>query len=436
MANPKKTQRPIGDWRFSLFNLFWISSSILLVLGTWRLWVGTDKFPQIPLLSIFIETPVWIDHVALAICGAASLLMIGSLFGGRTSNTQTLITPKLRLACLIWAAAVAILFATNQHRLQPWAWQAFVFAMLIVLSATKPFFLTASRIVIVSIYLWSAISKFDYQFLHGLGRQFAAAITELTGSPIQPNEISPWIVGLLPAGELLVGILLIFPVTARIGVVAAFGFHLSLIMILGPWAMDHHVGVVIWNFFFALFTAVLFWPEREQADSATEKTFGESKLVHNGAAIVLTALVTAMPIYSHWDHWLAWGLYSPNNRRCTIKVVATAEQEFDESLKPFLRSVKDEWIGGLEFLEVDLGAMSLELLNAPIYPEARMQWGVCDWINSRYLRGLAMVTIQSKSDRWTGKRKSTPIEPTEPKEQGTAFFFNHLPRTAGNQRSR
>ena len=82
----------------------------------------------------------------------------------------------------------------------------------------------------------------------------------------------------------------------------------------------------------------------------------------------------------------------------------------------------------MELLKVDLGRMSLELLDAPIYPEARMQLGVARWVQERYLSGPSMITIESKSDRFTGEREVKTIEPIQSADQRVPFFFNHLPR--------
>ena len=428
MANDANHQRPEKGRRFLIFQILWIVASVVLMISTWRLWVGTHKFPQIPLLSVFVGTSLWIDYVALAILAAASLLMIDALVRGRPTGIESFITPKLRLACLVWVAALTILFLTNQHRLQPWAWQFLIFAVLVVLSTTKQSALAASRAVVVSIYLWSAIGKFDFQFLNGLGRQFAAAITDLVGSPVNAEAISPWAVSLLPMGELLVGVLLIFSATRKIGVIAAIGLHLGLVAILGPWGMDHHMGVVIWNLLFAMITAVAFWPPSNQTDSEPSQQSAALPLAKHAATILFTTVVIALPMYSLWDHWLAWGLYSPNNRRCTLKVVVTSEQNFDESIQPFLSPVEAEFVGGVELLKVDIGRMSLELLDAPIYPEARMQLGVARWVQERYLSGPSMITIESKSDRFTGEREVKTIEPIQSADQRVPFFFNHLPR--------
>lgn len=415
-----------------MFQLLWIVASVVLTVSTWRLWVGTDQFPQIPLLSIFIGTSRWIDCVALAVCAVASLLMLGLLVRGNPVGAKDHIGPKLRTACLVWAAALMILFFTNQHRLQPWAWQFFIFAMLVGLSTTKNSALSASRAVVVSIYLWSAIGKFDFQFLNGLGRQFASAITDLVNLSVPAENISPWVVSLMPMGELLVGVLLIFSATRKPGVIAAMGLHLGLVAILGPWGMDHHMGVVIWNFVFAMISAVLFWPPQMPLDSQA-KHFSKQPdprvLYTHTLTVVFTLIVVSLPLYPDWDHWLAWGLYSPCNRRCSMKLMVTSEQEFDAGIQPYLVPVEAEFVGGLDVLKFDMGRMSLELLEAPIYPEARMQLGVARWAQQRFdLPPSVVVSIEGKSDRFTGLREAKTIEPIQSADQPAPFFFNHLPR--------
>ena len=414
--------------RFLLFHLLWVIASVVLVASTWRLWVGTDQFPQIPLLSIFVGSPILIDYVALGLAAVATLLMIAALTGesrAEFGETSSSINGQLRLGSLVWAASLLVLFLTNQHRLQPWAWQFFLFAMLVGISPTKKSALTASHVVVVSIYLWSAIGKFDFQFLNGLGRQFAAAITDLIGLSVAAENISPWAVSLMPMGELLVGILLIFSATRKLGVVAAIGLHLGLVAILGPWGMDHHLGVVIWNLVFAMISAIAFWPPRKQDDFQAEPFSLSQISIKHTLTIAFTAIVVGLPLYSAWDHWLAWGLYSPNNRRCTLKLMVTPDQDIDETLQPFLVPVETEFIGGLDVLKFDMGRMSLELLDAPIYPEARMQLGVAQWAQQRFnLPASTVVSIEGKSDRFTGAREVKKVQ----RNRAATFFFNHLPR--------
>ncbi len=421
------------DRRFLIFNGVWPIACLVLMASTWRLWVGTDRFPQIPLLSLFVGSTRWIDYMALAICVVASLPIVGAPIGANAADKSSAIVTKHKMACWLWAGGLLVLFLTNQHRLQPWAWQFFIFAVIVAISPNKRAALTASRVVLISIYLWSSISKFDYQFLNGLGRQFAAAIPELFGATVATETITPSMVVLLPLAELLVGLLLVFQATRVPAVIAAVALHLGLVAILGPWGMDHHAGVVIWNVFFAIITTVLFWPTNDKSASTTGSAHRPVTLVPYTTTILFTVAVVALPVYPQWDHWLAWGLYSPNNRRCTLKLIKSLD---DQSMAPFLQpflvlNTDDfhEFPAGLETVKVDLGRISLEMLDAPIYPESRMQLGVVQWLERRYdLSGHRLLTIESKSDRFSGQRVSQTIGPNEDLKPEPSFFFNHLPR--------
>ena len=109
--------------------------------------------------------------------------------------------------------------------------------------------------------------------------------------------------------------------------------------------------------------------------------------------------------------------------------MVTPDQDIDETLQPFLVPVETEFIGGLDVLKFDMGRMSLEMLDAPIYPEARMQLGVAHWVKQRFkLPASTIVSIEGKSDRFTGARDTKTIEPTQSGDQQLPFFFNHLPR--------
>jgi hypothetical protein len=193
--------------------------------------------------------------------------------------------------------------------------------------------------------------------------------------------------------------------------------------------MDHHAAVVIWNLLFAMITAVLFWPRTSQKDFEAGQPAAPLPTTKHAATILFTMGVIALPLYPSWDHWLAWGLYSPNNRRCTLKLMVTSEKDIDEAIRPYLVPMESEFVGGLEVLKFDMGRMSLKLLDAPIYPEARMQLGVVRWAQQRFnLPVSAVVSIEGNSDRFTGERQVKTVEPLQPADQRTSFFFNYLPR--------
>jgi hypothetical protein len=107
----------------------------------------------------------------------------------------------------------------------------------------------------------------------------------------------------------------------------------------------------------------------------------------------------------------------------------TPNQSIDEAIPPYLVPVESEFIGGLDVLEFDMGRMSLERISAPIYPESRMQLGVASWLQRTFeLPGSTVISIEGKSDRFTGERNVQEIESVASADEKAPFFFNHLPR--------
>src|SRR5262249_11324684 len=149
---------------------------------TWKLWTPQDVFPRVPL--IWWAPPHWLDWTALAITlvGLVGLCLFppcqGGVRGGNSSSsaTQSGSTPPAappplggggksrptlitaRFAAVLVAGGFALLFLSDQHRLQPWAWQCFILAVVFALGDDRTVFY-GWRWLVVSIYLWSAWSK-------------------------------------------------------------------------------------------------------------------------------------------------------------------------------------------------------------------------------------------------------------------------------------
>ena len=76
---------------------------------------------------------------------------------------------------LLFAAATARMVALDQLRLQPWAYQFMLMAVVLALAERNAAF-ALLRLLIVAFYFHSALTKFDYSFLHTLGQQFLAVL--------------------------------------------------------------------------------------------------------------------------------------------------------------------------------------------------------------------------------------------------------------------
>src|SRR3954454_5936128 len=113
-----------GELRLSLLQCSLALFGLALVAVTWRLWVPGPEFPQVPFLRGLYLPGEWFQWLVLGLLLAGLLGML--LFTGRTA----------RVALLLFASALALLFAYDQQRFQPWAYQFFLIA--IVLTIRQP----------------------------------------------------------------------------------------------------------------------------------------------------------------------------------------------------------------------------------------------------------------------------------------------------------
>ena len=358
----------------------------LLFAVTWPLWFQPTAFPAVPLFGVLLSMPMWL-HVVTAALAAASIASLAL----RTSFRAYLLIAFLLLS----------LVSLNQHRLQPWLIQLGLLAVFAWLLSGRDF-VKFARLLLVSIYVFSAISKFDYQFTHTLGQQFLETLTGFVGL-----DVSDWaertrvvLALMFPVSESLVAFGLLFPRTRFIAAWAAIAVHGGLLLILGPLGLKHHFGVLTWNLFLILQIWILFLGQRRSEDRnektqfRTEEERGSS--LRRYIALTLLLLPALEPL-SLYDHWPAWQLYAPRNSRVTMDVLEPAAAKLPASL--CVRDTNSPWV------RVRLDQMSFDQAWVPIYPQDRFQVGVALAIAERYdLQGGLRVTVQGVSDRWNGER--------------------------------
>ena len=409
--------------------------TLALLAATWRLWVPPSGFPGVPLLAVARSTPVWLEAglLALAVCG----LIVG-LFARAADR-------RGQLALLLFAAALGMLWLINQHRLQPWAYQMFLFAL--TLGFVEPRRAIALlRLLLVSIYLFSAISKLDYTFLHSLGPQFTESLMQLGGATGEAWTATrrALVASVFPLGEALAALLLSIPRARRIGLVVALAMHAMLLLILGPMGMRQQPGVLLWNVAFMTLLWLLF---RRNKPRASRKTNGEVQIAPAGQrveelppgnaaasrwgsraaeAVLLLAIVAPTLEPLGWcDHWLAWGLYSPGASRAQVFVRTSDIERLPAEWRSFVDRAEDAiW------QRVRIDRWSLETLRAPIYPQARFQLGVALAVaNALPPESDARVEWFGAAGRFSGDRQRESLE-TRPQLEAAArrFWLNAQPR--------
>ncbi len=366
----------------------WAAFCVVLIAFTWKLWLpGFTQFPRVPIfLSLDSSSLIGIHYLATTVLNAALLALVI----GRS---------HYRWFAGIAGAAFAILFFCNQHCLQPWAWQAFIIATLLACMPMEEAKRWIRR-VLISIYLYSAIGKFDFQFANTLGIEFLdVMLSSIDQSETMSASLKARLALLFPLGELLVGVGLLFRRTQWIAAWSAIGLHLILIVILSPLGLGHRWPVVLWNAMSILFVAWLFLPRlREVETSRISPPIWQRFGVW--FAIVILAGPVLRPVQL-WDHWLAWGLYSPSNSRVEVFIADTARARLSDSLDRYFEASDDQF-GTSQFA---MDRWSLHDVGAPIYPQARFQRAAAfKWLSQEKLLETARVVQFSHSHPLTGER--------------------------------
>ncbi len=369
---------------------------LALIATTWRLWTPQHVFPQVPLLGLAQHAPAWCDWL-----GAAG--MVGGLI-------VALLWPAQRRASdaglVVFAASTALMAVLDQGRLQPWAYQLALMAMVLVLAEPR-WALALLRLFVVSFYFHSALSKFDYTFLHTLGQQFLAALAGVVGLSLDAWGDGTRLAAALvfPAAELAVAVGLCFKPTRIAALWCAVTLHVLLLVILGPFGLNHKPGVLVWNLFFIVQDLVLFAGGARWFGSTPPATDVPPAVPRRAVALVAAAVLLPFLAPTTWfDAWPAWALYAPSAERVTLLIHRRAVGELPERLLTYVEEPDD---AGDPWQRVRLDRWALEARGAPIYPQNRYQLGVAREIVARYApTHRARVIRFGMADRFSGERET------------------------------
>jgi hypothetical protein len=379
--------------------------SLLLVAGTWLLWTPQHLFPRVPLWEPVARLPATFDSPF------TWALLIAWL-----SVTAGLVILKSRPLAWCYAVLFSSLVVLDQHRLQPWG----VHISLGLLLLTSLEIHRARQWLVyltASIYIYSALSKFDAQFLHTVGQDFLYSLLNKLGlGTAKFTEFTRvCLASGFPLGELMCGVGLLWPVTRKVALVLAILMHALLLTILGPWGLNHSWGVLLWN---ALFIAQAGWLLLAQSKTShNHETSAQGRGDPTHAALarparwqlvqwicVVMMIVPAGERVGIVDHWLGWALYAPHSSRAIIEVSESAVERLPVSLKPYL-SGSDAL--GRRRLSVD--QWSLASLGVPVYPQQRFYVGVARALAGNLEEFEIHLVLQSAANRFTGRRQSTEV---------------------------
>lgn len=413
MAEARKEN--IETSRHTVFGRLWAFGLLTLIASSWPLWFGfgDTAFPAVPLLGMKDSDGDFLQSLGSMTSLTLVLGLAGVIFFRKP--------PKL--CWIVISGSLFSSFMSDQHRIQPWAYQSFLYASMFSLMPERlwPRWILP---LVVSIYAYSALGKFDTQFFNTVGSEFTQFMIEWI-----PNDFfisrTPFIIGLLPSAELAIAALICFRKTRRYGSIAAIGMHFTLIIVLGPWGKNHSAGVLIWNVMLIIQHVYLVFCLTYSETPPTDDDQGSSKKL--GHFVVTTLWLTALiaPCLErtgYWDHWTSWSLYSPHTSRARIEIHQSAISILTESQQSALMKDHD----GDQWRELDLSEWSLKVRKVPIYPQARYQLGLASQLAaSLNLSDALRVKLQSVSDRRTGNRNEQLLLNEKEIEQALQAFWFH-----------
>ncbi len=353
-----------SDTRWSALGRWWGGIGLLLIAVTWKLWLPQDVYPQVPLIRLGLVFPNWLQWAGLL----GLIVPLFALVAEGASGSR-----RQRMFAGLFLAGFAILVLADQHRLQPWAYHLALIAVLLVWSQ-PPVCFAYLRLLLVTIFVYSAAGKFDFTFLNSIGPEMAGEVLSWIGRDEWPAGRTV-VAFVFPIVELAVAIGILVPVTSRMATKIAILTHLLLLMVLGPWGLGQRAGVLVWNLLFIGMWIILFPGSFRRRDDTTEPRLATD--THRSSLVVSICFLGAWlcpllePI-GGYDHWLSWGLYSPRNSRVTLHVHQTVVPPDDNTGALQYLAAADE--KGWRRVEVD--RWSLDALRVPIYPQDRYQWGV------------------------------------------------------------
>ena len=383
-----------------------------------------------------------LSGVIIGMLAADLALSAHQFFAGQTGDS------RIRQAVwLVFFVAGVSSVALSQQRLQPWMYHLLLLTPILAIDAGRPPTIrsvgwradwspqTLIRVLTASIYLWSAWSKLDVSFARDHGSDVVDALAGSVGLSTRfwSPETRANVAVMLPISELLVGVAILIPRVARKALWLSLAMHGALLLAVGPWGMNHSWGVILWNLFFIGQNTVLALSinrrravlSQPDGDDAIEPLRPVSRIRVFATVVTVTACLAPVLRSVHcFDNWPSWAVYAASTHRVTVRISAEQAAQLPSDLRDYVHHYPSTG----QYLRIDL--WSLNVLNAPLYPQERLQFAVVKSLRERYsgdgLRDGFRIWIGQPADRWTGIREVTEVFSDEEFRQQAATYWLNL----------
>jgi len=309
--------------------IFAILSTLAMMLYAPDLWITTKEFPVIPLFD-WIPIPT----------SPFDTIFAGLFF---VSQVAYIFKPKRFLG---WAVIGLYLFLSlvDQNRLQPYFYQSFLTILAIVVykeKADQKKILFTIILIFIATYFWSGVHKlndiFYEQWIHALQKHFSFI----------PETILQLFTYCVPWLEALLGILMLFNKTRKLGVIGIVFMHSIIIIML--LYLGYGFNVIPWNVQNILSTIVIFW----SLQTTSFKVFFSGLISYQkGMLFLFTFILPFSNLFGGWDHLLSFSFFTSKLDYYYIQIDKQYAKKLPKHIQKYYRSNENvtviylnEWAG-------------------------------------------------------------------------------------------
>jgi hypothetical protein len=316
------------------------------ILMSFRLWTADRVFPLLPVSDVFLFVRYPFDYIL-------AFLLIGGLCLGFFFEKKSI--------TWITLAILMLLLLQDQNRLQAWVYLYALFLALFALlqKNNRETILLCARIIIIGIYIWTGIHKFNPAFIDVTWNSILHEFLKIRNEsfPVNPMPFGY----IVPLVEITSGLMLCFPKTRNAGVWMIITTHLFILVYLSPLGINTNSVVYPWNIAMMALVFVLFYRTKDKLEFFQKSSAGVY------ATMIVAWLLPLLNFFGLWDHYLSFSYYSSKQSMYYVAVADEELNKLDPSLKSYFIPSK-RLTGGVV---IDVNKWSLGELNVPFYPEKR-----------------------------------------------------------------
>ena len=309
------------------------------MFATSNLWFGIREFPLVPLFN-------WIPIVS-APYDVLFVIVLSILFGVFVFKPKPIIGVSIVLL-FIYLASV------DQNRLQPFFFEL-IFAVLAMtlFSNNKKSVYQCLLLIFIGTYFWSGIHKANSHFFEKWMLGMNSRI------PFVPEIFRQLFTYAIPVLEASFGLLLVFKITRKYGVILITIMHTIIVSTL---LIEGFGYVVIPMTLFNVITLLLLYYNSD----LNYKDLFELKHRKSVVVFLIAILFPLFNFFGFYDHLLSFSYFSGKPKYCRIWL--TDSSDIDK-LPSHIKKYMHEWEGAYY---TDLNNWSQETLGVGVYPEMRV----------------------------------------------------------------